>query len=271
MTVDRGFIDMGDAAKRLTPRTKAIMPVHYASDSQGMDAVYAFAVANNLRVVEDAAHAFGCRREESKIGASGDVICFSFDGIKNITAGEGGAVVTGDKSLVNRIRDARLLGVEKDTEKRFEGKRSWRFEVQHLGYRFHMSNLMAAIGREQIKKLPNFADHRNKCVSRYRTELICLEGLRFLDLEYASIISHIFPVRVLNGRRDQLMDYLQDREIECGLHYQPNHMLNLFASNYQLPVVEMLADQLLSLPLHADLTQDQQTMVIREVLGFFNR
>lgn len=171
VTSDRVFIDLKDAERRLTSRTKAIMPVHYASDSQDMDAVYAFANSHGLRVIEDAAHGFGCKRNGRMVGAEGDVICFSFDGIKNITSGEGGAVVTGDKALSQRIRDARLLGVEKDTEKRYSGQRSWVFDVHHQGYRYHMSNLMAAIGREQLKKLPQFAEQRKRCAARYRREL----------------------------------------------------------------------------------------------------
>ena len=152
VTMDKVFIDLEDAEKRITDRTKAIMPVHYGSNSIGIEAVYEFAKRYKLRVVEDAAHSFGCYRNGKKVGASGDIICFSFDGIKNITSGEGGAVVTADNILARRIMDARLLGVEKDTEMRFEGKRSWSFDVRHIGYRYHMSNLMAAIGREQLKK-----------------------------------------------------------------------------------------------------------------------
>lgn len=271
VTSERVFIDLVDAERRLSARTKAIMPVHYASDSQGMAGVYEFANRHGLRVIEDAAHGFGCIREGKRIGYEGDVICFSFDGIKNITAGEGGAVVTGDKYLASRIKDARLLGVEKDTEKRFEGKRSWHFEVHHQGFRLHMSNLMAAIGREQLKKLHIFADHRSKCVSRYRTELGSIDAIQFLYLDYISIISHILPIRILNGRRDQLMSHLRSQNIECGLHYQPNHMLDFFACNYRLPVAEALTEQLLSLPLHAELTQSQQSKVIREIIGFFNQ
>lgn len=270
VTSDKVFIDLADAERRITPRTKAIMPVHYASDSQGIQAVYDFARRHGLRVIEDAAHGFGCSRDGKKIGAEGDILCFSFDGIKNITSGEGGAVVTGDAVLAHRIQDARLLGVERDTEKRFKGERSWTFDVLHQGYRYHMSNLMAAIGREQLKKIGRFSAHRQRCVAGYRRDLAGVPSLAFLDLDYENIVSHIFVVRVLNGLRDDLMDHLRASSIECGIHYQPNHLLDYFASDASLPVAESLMGELLSLPLHADLTDIEQAKVVGTVRDFLD-
>ena len=203
-----------------------------------------------------------------KVGAEGDVLCFSFDGIKNITSGEGGAIVTADAALLARVRDGRLLGVEKDTEKRYQGARSWQFNVQHVGFRFHMSNLMAAIGREQLKKLPRFAAHRARCVARYRKELQGIAAISLFDFDYDNIVSHIFPVRVLDSRRDALMDHLRSRDIECGLHYQPNHLLELFAPGYPLPASDRLGAALPSLPLQAELTDDEQSAVIGAVRDF---
>lgn len=263
-----GFVDLKDAERRLSPRTRAIMPVHYASSAVGLEAVYEFAMRHKLRVIEDAAHAFGGTRRGVRVGATGDVVCFSFDGIKNITCGEGGAVVTGDKTLAQRLRDARLLGVEKDTESRYAGKRTWHFDVHHQGFRFHMSNLMAAIGRAQFAKLERFSKRRRELAARYRRELGQIEALRLLDLDWAEIVPHIFVVRVTGGRRDALADTLNAADIETGFHYQPNHRLSYFATNYTLPQSDKLADELLTLPLHAELTDEEQSRVIGAVLGF---
>lgn len=269
VTSERVFIDLADAERRLSVRTKAIMPVHYASDSQGIADVYEFANRHGLRVIEDAAHGFGCTREGKRIGYEGDVICFSFDGIKNITSGEGGAVVTADQKLARRIKDARLLSVESDTEKRYKGERSWSFDVKHQGFRYHMSNLMAAIGREQLKKINKFTEHRQSCASRYRDGLKGVKGLVFLDLDYANIVPHIFVIRIIDGRRDTLMEKLRANKIECGIHYMPNHLLEYFASSYTLPVAEQLGGELLSLPLHAELTSFELDRVIEIIVNFF--
>ena len=145
----RAQLDVSDAARRITARTRAIVPVHYASCPGDLDQVYELAAAHGLRVIEDAAHAFGGYYNGRRAGATGDVVCFSFDGIKNITSGEGGAVVTSDAEVAERVRDARLLGVEKDTDKRYAGARSWEFDVTHQGWRYHMSNIFAALGRTQ--------------------------------------------------------------------------------------------------------------------------
>ena len=116
-----GLLDLADAAKRITPATRAVMPVHYAGNPALLDTVYDFAAAHSLRVIEDAAHAFGSVHAGRKVGSFGDIVCFSFDGIKNITCGEGGAVITADQTAAQRVRDARLLSVENDTEKRYSG------------------------------------------------------------------------------------------------------------------------------------------------------
>ena len=259
---ERVFIDLQDAERRVTEKTKAIMPVHYASDSTEMANVYKFAERHAIRVIEDAAHAFGCKRNGKKIGAAGDVLCFSFDGIKNITSGEGGAVITGDLELARRIRDARLLGVEKDTEKRYAHQRSWVFDVHHQGYRYHMSNLMAAIGREQLKKIDKFSGHRRTVATRYREMLAEQSGVKLLTLSDDDIVPHIFVIRIINGKRDTAMQALRDAGIECGIHYQPNHLLAYFNQGYGLQVSELLMSQLLSLPLHTMLTEHEQYRVV---------
>lgn len=265
VSLDRGFIDLDDAAKRLSPRTKAIVPVHYASSSEGMEAVRDFAARHQLRVIEDAAHSFGCVRGEERVGAAGDITCFSFDGIKNITSGEGGAVVTGDPDVARRIKDARLLGVEKDTDKRYAGQRSWTFDVMEQGWRYHMSNLMAAIGREQLKKLPGFATIRRVRAQAYVAAFRSFPGLALLDVDYTHLVPHIFPVRIFSGQRDQVFDALVTANIECGIHYQPNHLLSYYRTDYGLANTERLHGELLSLPLHPELGEADQARVIDTV------
>ncbi len=265
VSLDRGFIDLDDAVKRLSPRSKAIVAVHYASNSEGIEQVRNFAARHQLRVIEDAAHSFGCIRGQERIGAAGDITCFSFDGIKNITSGEGGAVVTGDPEVARRIKDARLLGVEKDTDKRYAGQRSWTFDVTEQGWRYHMSNLMAAIGREQLKKLPGFASTRRARAQAYADAFRGLPGLSLLDIDYSQLVPHIFPVRILAGQRDSIFQTLIALDIECGIHYQPNHLLNYYRSAYGLPNTERLHRELLSLPLHPDLSETDQARVIDAV------
>jgi dTDP-4-amino-4,6-dideoxygalactose transaminase len=265
-------LDLEDVHKRLTSRSKVLMPVHYASNPGELAAMYDFARGHGLRVIEDAAHAFGCRYNGKKIGASGDIVCFSFDGIKNITSGEGGAIVTGDPAVAQRVRDARLLGVERDTDKRFSGQRSWEFDVHEQGYRYHLSNVLAAIGRVQLRRFPGeLAPARVNRALQYRQRLGDVSALRFLDADLGEVIPHIQPVRVLNGQRNALREFLGTRGIETGIHYQPNHLLSLFGGGrVSLPVTEQLYGELFSLPLHPLLDETEVMWICDQIKAFLS-
>lgn len=257
-------IDWRDAEKRLTSRTRAIMPVHYSGGVGDLEGTYAFAKRHGLRVVEDAAHAFGTLYQGKRVGGFGDITCFSFDGIKNITSGEGGCVVTNDPAVLRIIRDARLLGVEKDTEQRFAGQRSWEFDVTTQGWRYHMSNIMAAIGLEQLKRFPEIAATRQRLGRCYDEWLRDHPRIRPLSRDYGNIVPHIYPVRIQGmSDRKTIQARLLSEGIQTGIHYQPNHVLSLYRdpSALPLPVTEMVFPELLTLPLHGDLTvQDVETI-----------
>lgn len=261
-----GFLDVNDAEKRITPFTKAIMPVHYASNFEGIEKIYQLAAKHNLRVIEDAAHSFGGTYKNKRIGAVGDVLCFSFDGIKNVTCGEGGAVVTGDPVIAEKVRDARLLGVEKDTEKRFSGQRSWDFDVTEQGWRYHMNDIMAALGRTQLKRFPEFALRRQKIAKYYQKFFSQYPEIRLLSINYDQVVPHIFPILIEKGSRDELRNILQENNIQNGTHYKPNHLLTKYKTTYSLPCAEDFYNKVITIPLHTLLT-DEQVMKVCEVIS----
>ena len=258
------ILDWRDAEKRLTHATKAIMPVHYSGGVGDIDGIYAFAARNGLRVIEDAAHAFGTRHKGVRVGGFGDVACFSFDGIKNITCGEGGCVVTDDPVVIRKVQDARLLGVEKDSEKRYTGQRSWEFDVTAQGWRYHMSNIMAAIGLKQLERFPEMAATRQRLALRYDELLRGDMRLAPLERDYGNVVPHIYPVRI-RGMLDRkpLQATLLERGIQTGVHYQPNHDLSLYRSGNMLPLpmTDAVFPELLTLPLHADLSVEDVEFV----------
>lgn len=261
------FLDAVDAEKKITERTKVILPVHYASSSKGIEEVYELALRYRLRVVEDAAQSFGSRRAGKLVGMQGDVVCFSFDGIKNITAGEGGAVVSGDADLIRRVQDARLLGVERDTEQRYQGLRSWDFDVKMQGFRYHMSNIMAAIGMAQLDRIEAFKEKRQLIAKTYVDAFAGIAEIDLLAFDFEEIMPHIFVVKA--DRRDELRNYLIERGIECGIHYKPNHLLSLYKTGISLPKTEAIYDRIITLPCHFDLSSEDQNRVINTVLGFY--
>lgn len=262
-------IDLKDAEKRITKKTKAIMPVHYAGDAGSLKDVYKFAKIHNLRVIEDAAHAFGTIYQKKLIGSFGDIVCFSFDGIKNITCGEGGAIITKDPETIQFVQDARLLGVHKDTEKRFAGSRTITPSVSFQGYRYHMSNIMAAIGRAQLKKFLRFKKKRQQLAERYLDFLRPIDGIEVFEKDYNKIAPHIFAIKVKNRKRNELKKYLEENGIECGVHYYPNHLLKYYSKRgLILPITENIYEQILTLPLHPDLTLKQQDKIINCIKKF---
>ncbi len=258
-------LDWRDAESRLTPHTRAIMPVHYSGGVGDLDGIYAFAQRHNLRVIEDAAHAFGSTHNGKRIGGFGDIACFSFDGIKNITSGEGGCVVTNDQKVLQRVRDARLLGIEKDTEKRYSGQRSWEFDVTSQGWRYHMSNIMAAIGLEQLLHFGRAAVIRQARAQLYDELLRHHSRIQPLPRDYDTVVPHIYVVRI-TGLKDRkiLQAQLLEHGIQTGVHYQPNHYLSLYRdpNAAPLPVTEAIYPEIITLPLHSELSEDDVRFIV---------
>lgn len=266
-------IDIEMLESLINSRTKAIMPVHYSGDPCNLTAIYIIAEKYNLRVIEDAAHAFGSFYDGKKIGSFGDIVCFSFDGIKNITSGEGGCVVTNDKKIIDFIKDARLLGVEKDTENRFIGKRTWIFDVIKQGWRYHMSDIMAAIGIAQLARFPALSSKRKILAKKYDQLLVDNKFITIFKRNYNNIVPHIYVVLLPeNANREYIQNILLKQNIQSGIHYFPNHLLSLYKKNIvKTPLItEKLFPRLLTLPLHPDLSEVDVEKIVSELLNIFN-
>ena len=259
-------IDVEDARGRITPRTKAILPVHYRGIPCDMDALADLAADRGLHLVEDAAHAFGSSYRGKRIGSFGEMACFSFDPIKNITCGEGGAVVFRDGGLLERIQQKRILGIDKDTWSRYRNERSWFYDVVTRGYRYHMSNINAAIGLVQIRKFGAMNRRKVEVARRYDEAFGDLDGIELLENRgYDGIGLFAYMVKV-RSRRNELMDYLAARGVGSGVHYIPSHLFSYFhEEGLVLPATEQVYKEILSLPLFPDITDEQVDRVIREV------
>lgn len=263
-------IDLNDAALKLTPKTKVIMPVLYAGSAKSIVKVECFAQKHCLRVVQDAAHAFGSKDRGRLVGSIGDIVCFSFDGIKNITCGEGGAVVTSDEQVLEYCKTSRLLGVKNDTEARFKGRRSWSFDVTTYGYRYHMSNLNAAIGNVQLDRFSEFVESRQALAKHYCSNLKSRNYAELLDIDYSNTVPHIFCILLSEQiDRDALRVFLRQRSIETGVHYVPNHRHAFFnQSLYPCETADMLYPRLLSLPLHPEVNFSDADYIVESIDEF---
>jgi perosamine synthetase len=263
-------MDVADAFRRVTPRTRVIMPVHYGGLACDMDALLPFARAKNIWVVEDAAHSFGSTYKGRQVGTLGDITCFSFDPIKNITCGEGGAVVTDNDEIAGQIIPRRILGIDNDTWSRYRNERNWFYSVSLPGYRYHMSNINAAIGLVQLQRFEEFRIRKRAIVSRYDEAFQDVHGLRLIKHDLAETFPFFYIVRVLGGRRDAFMKEMKEKGIGIGVHYIPNHIQPLFAdSHVSLPITEQVFDEIVTLPLYYEMTDNDCDKVIAIVRAFF--
>jgi perosamine synthetase len=262
-------VDVEDVKKRITPRTRAIMPVHFCGNSCDMNALLDMGRRHSLTIVEDAAHAFGSSYQGRKLGSFGDMTCFSFDPIKNITCGEGGAIALDDDKIADFIRRKRLLGMDSNSWNRHNNSQGWHYQVTTQGYRYHMSNINAAIGLAQIEKFDMFIQKKRNTVQRYNDAFRRIKEIETMEFNQEESCPFAYMGRVVDGRRDQLMSYLKDRGIGCGIHYIPNHLHPYFQTGISLPVTEKLSQEIITLPLYYDLQEQDISHVITSVQSFF--
>lgn len=264
-------IDVKDVEKKITKKTKAVIPVHYSGQSVDMDALLSLGKKYGIKIIEDAAHAFGSIYKGRKIGSFGDITCFSFDPIKNITCGEGGGIATGNRKWAEKIILQRLMGIDKETLVRYKNKRSWHYSVKSIGYRYHMGNINAAIGLAQIKKLDKIIDRKKQIIKKYDLEFRDVKEIDLVKKDYNEIAPFNYIIKVKN-KRNKLIDYLKEKGIDTGIHYIPNHIQPFFKRfNVKLSVTDKLYKEILTLPLYYGMTDKEVWKVINDVKGFYAR
>jgi len=267
---DTVTLDLADVARRITPRTRAVMPVHYGGFPCLMDELIALAHEHDLIVVEDAAHAFGSEYRGRMVGSIGDLACFSFDPVKNITCGEGGAITTDDDRYAERLRLMRNLGVGRDSWSRREHGRPWYYEASGFGLRYHLTDVNAAIGLAQLDRFETLRARKRELLGRYRAGLEGLEGLELVAGEIETAFPFLCALRVGGGRRDELADWLETRGIQAWVHFVPSHLQPAFEGlSEPLPVTEALYAELLTLPMYAELSDADVDRVVDDVRAFF--
>jgi perosamine synthetase len=259
-------MDVGDAAKRITPQTKAILPVHYRGFPCDMGALQDLACDRDLFIVEDAAHAFGSSYRGKKIGSFPTIACLSFDPIKNITCGEGGAIAFADPELLPILQQKRILGIDKDTWSRYRNERSWFYDVVTQGYRYHMPNINAAIGLVQLKKFARMNEDKIRVARAYDDAFRDCPGITLLENHgYREIGLFAYILRVQAGR-NEMMDFLGTKGVGSGVHYIPSHQFTFYREDGRdLPVTERVYNEILTLPLFAGMTSAQVDRVIAAV------
>jgi dTDP-4-amino-4,6-dideoxygalactose transaminase len=266
-------VDAVEAA--ITPRTRAIIPVHYAGLACDMDALLALARRHGLRVVEDAAHAFPTRYKGRLVGTlDSDITVFSFYANKTMTTGEGGMVVTRDAELARRVRLMRLHGISQDAFNRYVSRTpAWYYEVVAAGFKYNLTDIASSIGIQQLRKIDRFWQRREHLAKRYNDGLagLPLQLPPAADVDAGSTHAwHLYPVRLLPGAgivRDELILQLSQRGIGTSVHFIPLHRQPVWRDSCELtvtqfPVAEACYERILSLPLYTKMSDADQDRVI---------
>ena len=272
-------IDPEEVRRHISPRTKAIIPVHFAGRSCDMDALTSIAGEYNLRIIEDCAHAIETEYRGKKTGTFGDCGVLSFYSTKNLVTGEGGMVLTNDADIAKRVKRLALHGMSQDAWKRFSDDGYKHYEAVEVGYKYNMMDLQAAIGIHQIRRIETYWQRRLEIWQRYN------DAFADLPLKLPACLNecsrhalHLYTILVDEERtgisRDQFIDSLHRRGIGTGVHYRSIPVHPVYQERFgwrpeDYPVSEAIGRATVSLPLSAKLNDDDVDRVIREVRATF--
>ncbi|AIG73198.1 Hypothetical protein AJAP_01305 [Amycolatopsis japonica] len=272
---DTGNLDPAAAAAAVTSRTKVVAAVDYAGHPAELDELGRIAHDNGALLLEDAAHSVGGSWQGRPVGSLADLTTFSFFPTKNLTTAEGGAVVAGSDELLARARGFRNHGLVRDkAAQRYPDEGAWHQEVHEFGLNYRLPDVLCALGSSQLRRLAEFKKRRAEIHARYTAALSSLDGVLTPAVrEGADPVWHLYPLRVLEGRRRALFDHLRAKGIGVQVNYIPAYWHPVFEDlGYRrgmCPNAELYYGQELSLPLFPALTDADVDRVIDEVHGFF--
>lgn len=247
-------IDPSEIEKKITQKTKIILPVHFAGMPCKMDKILKICQDNKIDLIEDAAHASGTKFQNKKIGTHGMAICFSFHPVKNLAMPTGGLIsLNGKMSSKNEqiIKSRRWCGISNRT--------ATSYDVKELGWNYYMNEFSATIGLEQLKKLNQLNSVRKNTARRFFEEIEFENKMQFeKDCSY-----HFYWIRVKN--RLKFIDFMKKHKIETGIHYKPIHKMSLYSNKIKLKVTDKIANEIVSLPTHPNLSQKDVSRIIQVV------
>jgi dTDP-4-amino-4,6-dideoxygalactose transaminase len=274
---ENGNLDPQSVEARITPRTKALLPVHLAGLPCQMDELWQLAKRHRLLVVEDAAHAVGTHYRGHHLGAVGasesDAVAYSFYATKNLTTGEGGMVTTNREELFLRMKCLALHGINRDAWNRYSEKGTWFYQVLEVGFKYNLSDLQSAIGIQQLQKLERFTARRRELASRYQRAFAAIPELECApEGEEGRHAWHLYLLRLRLGRlsigRDEVLAQLRERGIGISVHFIPVSLHPVYQDlglRNPCPKAIAMYERMFSLPLYPAMTDEQVDRVIGAV------
>lgn len=264
-------IDVERAAELVGPRTRAVIPVDYGCHLSDYQGVAELAEHHGLRVVHDAAHSFGAADGDAMVGSFSDICMFSFDPVKAVSCIDAGAVLVRTDAELAQAREMRVLGSTLPAEVTYQNARLWSYDATAPGFRYHLSNVHAAIGLAQLAKLDWIRSSRQAACEQYRERLSDVDGIAVPVADVSTLNPFLYYVRVGGDRRDSFRDHLAALGIDTGIHWTPAHAMTLFQGcrRGSLAVTEQAAAEVVSLPLHSAMPEAVVDRVCEAALSFF--
>jgi len=268
-------IDPERIERAITPRTRAIVPVHFAGQPCQMDAIRDIARRHKLAVIEDAAHSLPAYYGGEMVGTIGDITCFSFYATKTITTGEGGMITTNNDEYAERMRIMSLHGISKDAWKRYTAEGSWRYDILFPGYKYNLTDIAAALGVEQLKKCFRFYETRKRMAQIFDEAFADMDALTipFVD-EAVQHAWHLYVIQLNLDRlaitRDRFIEELKRANIGASVHFIPLHLHPFYRDTLrydarEFPCATQIFDRIISLPLYTRMSSEDQQDVIHAV------
>ena len=261
-----------DIERKITPKTKAILVVHYAGFACDMDAILEIGKKRGIKVIEDAAHAPGSFFKDKKLGSIGDISCFSFFSNKNLSTGEGGMICTNNDDLAKKIHLYRSHGMTSLTLDRHRGH-SFSYDVVQQGFNYRIDEIHSALGREQLRKLDDNNLKRLHATEYYKKLLSDIEKIQipFVGYKYRTN-NHIFPI-LLNKdvNRRECMQFLRKRGVQTSIHYRPVHTFTYYTdmiNGGSFPITEEIGRREVTLPMYPDISEAQIDHVVQAMWDF---
>ena len=274
-------IDPAEIEKKINLKTRALIIVHYAGNSCKLDEIREIADMKGIKVIEDAAHSIGTEYKGKKIGSDSEFACFSFYANKNITTGEGGMLTTNNSDVAERSKRLSLHGLSSGAWSRYEKKGTPHYEIVEPGYKYNMSDIMAAIGIHQLNKIDDLFRKREKIVSIYNENLSSIDEIDILfPPGYTKPSYYIYVIKLklekLTKNRDEIAGMLKDAGVGVSIHFKSVHLHKYYRDKYNikpddLPAANAASDSVLTLPLYPTMTMDEVDFVIDKVISVIKK
>jgi UDP-4-amino-4,6-dideoxy-N-acetyl-beta-L-altrosamine transaminase len=267
-------VDPDEVRKRITQRTKAILPVDYAGHPAELDEMLAIAEKHGITVIEDGCHALGAEYRGRRVGSIAQMTVFSFHPVKHLTTGEGGMVTTNDARFAETLRKFRNHGIGGSARDRQE-KGQWQYDMELLGFNYRLTDISCALGLQQLSKLEQNLARRREIASQYTSAFLQMEGIVVPEVqEYARPAWHLYPIRIdcekLQADRREIFRALRAENIGVNVHYIPVHLHPYYRQRFgyrggEFPVAEGAYENLISLPMYHGMSDEDVADVIRAV------